>query len=634
MPRRSPLRARVRLALEPLEHRRLLTTLAGAHIFYNGSWFDGNDTGANAADDGAIAPDKSAFFSSVLFDVLPLTANLTTDSNPRVFGDKVVWQGTGGADGGTDDEIFYFDGNTIIQLTENTVPDRNPEISELGIVWERGNGTTQEIIFWNGSETPLTANAVFDGESSISNNRVSWQQGSGNGLEIWSWDGVNPPANISNNAVVDVQSYADAGQVIWVTDSVPNRKVLRYDGNSTTILGTSEFSIEDPRSDGVYAAWESFKAGTTNDREIYFYNGAIVDRLTTNSFSDFDPQVSDGNVTWWGGIFNDFQISLYDGNSVREISTGIRNQFPQIDGRNVVWQGFDGSDDEIFLWDGYKVTQLTDNTVNDTRPFISGNHIVWQAAASGVGTSQEIMHTYFTHEVATPDNITSYSRGINGIMVDLADLPPDTVLTAADFRFRIGADNSPEDWSDAPPPSSIMMRPGEGQGGSTRVTITWENNAISNTWLEVVVKGNDSTGEFNLNTGLTASEIFYFGNRIGDTFIDSPPTVVTTTAADELAARFNTAINQPLTSPYDFDRNRIVSAGDQLVARFNVGLLNKLDLRSPAEVPEEALASAAATSDSGLAFALTVAANAAEEADARALAYAESWRPTRRRTNA
>jgi|GEM_PF-5650061 len=629
MPRHLPLRARVRLSLEPLEVRRLLTTFAGANIFYNDSWFDGNDTAANAADDNAIAPDKSPFFASVLFDVQQLTNNLTSDSNPRVYGDKVVWQGTGGTDGGTDDEIFYFDGNTVIQLTENSVPDRNPEISELGIVWERGSGATQEIIFWNGTETQLTSNAVFDGESSLSNDRVSWQQGTGTGLEIWSWDGVSPPANISNNAVVDVQSYADGNQVIWVTDSVPNRKVLRYDGVSTTILGTSEYSIEDPRSDGVFAAWEGFKAGTTNDREIYFYNGVILSRLTTNTFGDFDPQISDGNVAWWGGIFNDFQISLYDGNTVREISTGIRNQFPQLDGSSVVWQGFDGQDDEIFLWDGYKVTQLTDNTVNDTRPFISGNHIVWQAAASGVGTSQEIMHAYFTHETAGVANITSYSRGINGIMVDLADLPAEAVLTADDFRFRVGANNTPESWADAPAPTSVTMRPGEGQGGSTRVTIIWNNGAIKNTWLEVVVEGNDSTGEFNLNTGLAASEIFYFGNRIGDTFIDSPPTVAATTAADELAARFNPGFNQPLTNPYDFDRNRAVNAGDQLIARNNTGLLIKLDLRSPAEVAAENLAAAAIRDDSGVAFALAIAANAAEDADALLPASVTNWRPAR-----
>src|SRR5205085_4800466 len=33
---------------------------ATAHLFYNDSLFDGNDPGINAADDNAIAPDKTA----------------------------------------------------------------------------------------------------------------------------------------------------------------------------------------------------------------------------------------------------------------------------------------------------------------------------------------------------------------------------------------------------------------------------------------------------------------------------------------------------------------------------------------------------------------------------------------------
>jgi hypothetical protein len=35
-------------------------------------------------------------------------------------------------------------------------------------------------------------------------------------------------------------------------------------------------------------------------------------------------------------------------------------------------------------------------------------------------------------------NYTSYSRGINGIMVDIAGLPEEVTLTAADFAFRMG----------------------------------------------------------------------------------------------------------------------------------------------------------------------------------------------------
>ena len=605
--------------LEALEERRLLTAVVGQHIFYNGSSFDGNDTAANAADDGAIAPDKSPFLSQVLYDPEQLTTNLTFDSEVRVYGEKLVWQGRGGTDGGTDDEIFYYDGTTVVQLTENAVPDRMPEISAMGLVWERGSGTTQEIIFWNGTETQLTTNTVLDSVSSLSDNRVSWQGGAGTAIEIFSWDGVNPPANISLNDVVDVLPYANGNNTVWVTDSVPNRKVLKHDGTSITIIGASDFSIEDPRLDGIDAAWESFKGSMTTDREIYYYNGTIVQRISNNSFSDFDPQVSDGHVTWWGGVFNDFQIYLFDGTTTREISTGIRNQFPQIDGQYIVWQGFDGNDDEIFLWDGVKVTQLTDNALANTAPRISGKHIAWLQSIPSNGNSQEILHTYIDQEQATPDNVTSYSRGINGIMIDLVDLPPETVLTADDFHFRTGNNNSPATWTDATTPASITVRAGAGEGGSDRVTITWANGVLRNTWLQVTVEGNDGAGGFNTNTGLATSEIFYWGNKVGDSFTGTGDDTFNTTSTDAAQVFASVGTGRPITDLRDFNRDGQVNSTDAAIVFANVGLLARLDFDG-VEAPPAALQSAVPANEAGplntsandpqLAFALATTARA------------------------
>src|SRR5689334_5663316 len=40
-------------------------------------------------------------------------------------------------------------------------------------------------------------------------------------------------------------------------------------------------------------------------------------------------------------------------------------------------------------------------------------------------------------------NYTTYSRGINGVMVDVSGLPADGTLTAADFDLRVGNDADP-----------------------------------------------------------------------------------------------------------------------------------------------------------------------------------------------
>ena len=211
---------------------------------------------------------------------------------------------------------------------------------------------------------------------------------------------------------------------------------------------------------------------------------------------------------------------------------------------------------------------------------------------------------------ATFSNITSYSRGINGIMVDIAD--PAGPLTASDFTFKmssqIGANNTPSTWQAAPAPVSVSVRPGAGVGGSDRVEIIWAGGAIANRWLEVIVEGNDATGGFNTNTGLAQSDRFYFGNRIGDTG-SGTSTLAITSATDEIAARGNPGFGAAITNLYDFDRSGLVSAVDSLISRNNLGTLTKINIAGPPAAPTGLPAS----DDEALADAIAVALQLAAE---------------------
>jgi hypothetical protein len=121
-------------------------------------------------------------------------------------------------------------------------------------------------------------------------------------------------------------------------------------------------------------------------------------------------------------------------------------------------------------------------------------------------------------------------------------------------------------------------------GGADRVEIVWANGAIANRWLQVVVEGNDAAGGFNTNTGLTRSDEFYFGNRIGDTG-SGTPTLAISNALDELAARGNHASGATITNLFDFDRSGLVTATDDLAARNNHGTLTKINLSAPPAAP-------------------------------------------------
>ncbi len=175
--------------------------------------------------------------------------------------------------------------------------------------------------------------------------------------------------------------------------------------------------------------------------------------------------------------------------------------------------------------------------------------------------------------LATFENISSYSRGINGVMIDVASMPANVVLE--DFQFRVGTGNNLNTWIAAPAPTDFFVRAGlpAESGDVTRVAFAWASGAITNTWLEITILANP-------RTGLSQPEVFYFGSRVGDSGSGTAVAAVTS-AADELAARVAPGVNQPITSLLDFDRNGVVSAGDSLIARTNGGILFKLNLPAP-----------------------------------------------------
>jgi hypothetical protein len=162
-------------------------------------------------------------------------------------------------------------------------------------------------------------------------------------------------------------------------------------------------------------------------------------------------------------------------------------------------------------------------------------------------------------------NYTSYSRGINGIMLDVNGLPgAGEGLGVGDFAFRAGNDNAPSGWATPPGASpSVAVRAGAGVKGSHRVTLTWPDGALRNAWLQVTLLA-------TANTGLASPDVFYFGNAVGESGNSTLNAQVT--PADELAARSRprgAANPAPVTWNWDHNRDRRVNPADQLIARTN-----------------------------------------------------------------
>lgn len=193
-------------------------------------------------------------------------------------------------------------------------------------------------------------------------------------------------------------------------------------------------------------------------------------------------------------------------------------------------------------------------------------------------------------------NYTSYSRGLNGIMVDVAGLPLGTSLSVSDFVFRTGNNSTVSGWTAAPDPlasGGVTVRRGAGVGNSDRITLVWGSDAVSKRWLQVRVKATTPTG-------LWADDVFYFGNAVGESG-NSPGTNAVVNATDEIRARANPRSllsAAPVTFNFDFNRDKQVNATDQIIARANgTTPLNALQLITPSAPSSAALASTTASWD-------------------------------------
>ena len=160
------------------------------------------------------------------------------------------------------------------------------------------------------------------------------------------------------------------------------------------------------------------------------------------------------------------------------------------------------------------------------------------------------------------DNVSSYSRGINGVMIDVHGLPATTTVGAADFVFKVGAGGDPATWAEAPAPSAVTVRRPAEPGQPARVTLVWPDGTIRNGWLQVTVKA-------NANTGLASPDVFSFGSLIGETGDAAAPLRVT--AADLVAVRRSLFSPSAAGGRYDIDRNGRVDARDLALVRASIG---------------------------------------------------------------
>lgn len=245
-----------------------------------------------------------------------------------------------------------------------------------------------------------------------------------------------------------------------------------------------------------------------------------------------------------------------------------------------------------------------------TRPAsVAGGHVFYNRSAldgrdgrAGAGDDGAIAadKTPFVLGDGTPGiaNVTSYTRGINGVMVDVIGLRDTSgALLASHLGLKIGSGSDPDGWAAAPAPSSVSVRRGAGVGGSDRVTLVWPDGAIVNTWLRVTVPAAPETG-------LAAPAVFYFGNLVGETGDAGGAMRVSNVDLFAVRRRLLRSMAGSSADSFDFNRDGRVNALDAAAVRVGLGhglgtigespaggavLVRRLPATPPAFIPLEPL---------------------------------------------
>jgi hypothetical protein len=183
---------------------------------------------------------------------------------------------------------------------------------------------------------------------------------------------------------------------------------------------------------------------------------------------------------------------------------------------------------------------------------------------SAIDTSKEAL-LHVPGNSASFVNYTNYTKGINGIMVDILGAAKPIELT--DFTFEITRNGTSGITPLATLPT-MTIREGEGEGGADRVTFTWltateASPVITERWLKVTV---------DEGLGLAADDVFYFGNQIaeGNGVSEGEPSTLVDTAdiggtrTNLHTGGLNTAL---VTDQWDFNKDGLVNTGDIGIVR-------------------------------------------------------------------
>lgn len=266
----------------------------------------------------------------------------------------------------------------ITRVTSNSYQDCFPLISGNYVVWQAYIDTDWEIFLYDiatGITTQLTNNNYDDLSPQTDSHYVVWQGFQDGEWEIFLWDNVDTKM-LSDRGAEDVSPQIANGFVVWTSEPFGD-----------DFVGPSEIILYDAGAQMTAVLSES------------------VD--PDNTLNDSAPRINNEVVIWAQDCSQcDSTVYMYDiGNgTITKDPDYVWRDSPQADGSLRVLTRLHGNDREIFVYDDNsgRYHQMTNNSVQDRCPSISGTSIVWTA---GERAASEIYLASCADAIAAMDTL-------------------------------------------------------------------------------------------------------------------------------------------------------------------------------------------------------------------------------------
>ena len=303
-------------------------------------------------------------------------------------------------------ELFYYDGVSVSQITDNYCNDYTPKINDKGeVTWfvstNREDGCPSE----------------------------DW--------EVFKFDGTDI-SQVTNDFARDYEVTINNDGIAFVsveTDGLGN--LIQTDGVSSYTISTDRPSAQ--RS--IYSGKASYAINNHGNMAWfadngYFYNGIDVEVISEGPRTIHTINLNENGIIVWSERVDgeDYEIMIYDGSKVYQITNNnFDDLLPEINNLNeVVWKGFDGNDYEIYkatLGCGLKNGVCGDGVVDTGEECDDGNtedndgcssSCIQTACSDGANWSTEIIYD-------SPETLISLSSNTSGQLafVSFKETSPD-----------------------------------------------------------------------------------------------------------------------------------------------------------------------------------------------------------------